>query len=387
MDFRCLGVLLLASLALGQATPPPSTQPTKPATAAASGEEKAAPAAKDSSVLAPDTPVITIQGVCEAPAPQVKTKTATPATKAKPSQDCKTVITKEEFDTLASALQPNMNAATKRILADRYPQMVVFAYEARKRGLDKEAKFKQILQFARLQILSQQLSQALKDEADKVPESELEKYYKDNSAEFEQGTLHRLFVPKEKQMEATAVGEKPDQTKLDAQRKADEAAMTKLADSLRTRAASGEDFEKLQKEAYDAGNLKGTPPSTNMAKVTRNELPVNQRSVLDLKAGEVSAVIPDSNGFYIYKVDAKGLKPLEEAKADIRAKLAQQRFQDAMQKIKDESKTELNEAYFPNTPPAPAGMMTPRVKPNPPSAQPPQSKKEPDNSGPTNPKK
>ena len=60
---------------------------------------------------------------------------ATPATKAggaaKPKGACKTVVTRAQFEEIANALQSNMNAATKKRLADIYPKMLVMAHEAR----------------------------------------------------------------------------------------------------------------------------------------------------------------------------------------------------------------------------------------------------------------
>lgn len=349
MQFRCLPVLLLApSLALGQAAPAPTPKKAPPKSPTASAAAKPAqPAAKDSSGVAPDTPVITITGVCDGPAARPK---AAPAPKA----DCKTVVTRAQFEEIANALQPNMNAAMKKRLADIYPKMLVLAQEARKRGLENDPRFKQILQFARMQILAQQLSQSVKDDADKVPEAEIAKYYKDNAAAFEQADLQRLYIPKDKQREPAA-DTKEDPSKQADTQKADEQAMKKEADSLATRASGGEDFEKLQKEAFDVAGVKGAPPSTKIGKLTRNELPANHRPVLDLNAGQVSQVFAEPNGYYIYKLILKETKPLDQAHDQIRSTLAQQRMQDAMDSIQQSSKTELNEAYF-GPPAAPAAV-------------------------------
>jgi hypothetical protein len=288
--------------------------------------------------------------VCDKPA---AAKTTTTAAKAKASGDCKTVVTKAEFESLADALQPNMTLATKRMLADRYPKMLAFAAEAHKRGLDETPDFKKVLQFYRMQILTQELARNVKEQSEKIPQAEIDKYYKDNPAEFEQASLQRLYIPKQKQVEPAA--DKPEAKSAD-QQKSDEEALKKEADTLHTRAAAGEDFDKLQKEAYEAAALKGTPPQTNVGQLTRDELPVTHRSVMDLKAGEVSQVIAEPNGYYIYKVVSKDEKPLDAVQAEIRTKLAQQTFQDEMQRIETSAKTELNEAYF-GTPPSQPGMM------------------------------
>lgn len=381
MYLRSLAILLLSALAVGQAAPSSSTKPAeKPATKSAA--DKSEKDATESTSVPPSAAVITIDGICDTPASAAKA-----AGSAKLKAACKTVITRAQFEDLASALQPNMNPAMKRRLADVYPKMLVMAHEARKRGLENDPKYKQVLQFARLQILSQELSKSLKEESDKVPAAEIEKYYKDNASAFQQADLKRLFIPKDKQSESAdneaadadeAQGEqkpgnqakaepKPaeqkkaaetqktaEQKKADAEatKKAEEEAMKKEADTLHTRAAAGEDFDKLQKEAFEAASIKGTPPSTSIGKLTPNEVPVNHRAVLDLKDGQVSDVITEANGYYIYKVVSKSTKPLDQARDQIRATLAQQKMQDTVQKIQDEAKTSLNEAYFA----VPAGM-------------------------------
>src|SRR5947209_12143831 len=97
MFLRCLSVLLLASLAVGQATP--AASPQTPAQAPAPAPPSSNPAEKTPEDIAPTTPVIVVDGVCEkAPA----SKTAAAASKAKTAADCKTIVTKAEFESLAN---------------------------------------------------------------------------------------------------------------------------------------------------------------------------------------------------------------------------------------------------------------------------------------------
>ena len=366
MHARCLAVLLLASLALGQAAPAPSSKPAAKAPAAKAAAKPATSAPADNSAIAPTAAVITVHGVCEPPAAGAKAAAA-----ATPKADCKTVITRAQFEAMANGLQANMNPANKRRLAEVYPKMLVLAAAAKKRGLENDPQYKEVLKFARLQILAQVLTRAVKDDADKVPEAAIQKYFKDNAAEFEQADLQRLYVPKTKQHEPPKEGEKTDAAKLAEIEKADEEAMKKLADDLVARATAGEDLAKLQKEAFDASGQKGAPPATAVGKLTRAELPVDQRVVLDLKAGQVSQLMTEPNGFYVYKVVGKEVKPLEQVREQIRASLAQQRLQDAMEKIQESSTADLNEAYFPPQQAAPTGMPgRPPMRPGAPAVAP-----------------
>lgn len=371
MRTRHFALVLLVSFAMGQAAPNAKTPPSAPA------PEKVTAGANSESSVPPDAAVITVPGVCDTPAASAKAATAGTG-----KQDCKTVITRAQFEALANALQPNMNMQIKRRLADVYPRMLVMAQEARKRGLENDPQFKEVVKFNRLQILSQELGRHIKEQADKVPDADIEKYYSDNKAAFEQATLLRLFMPKEKQQPpAKADVSAKEETEEDAAKasptqQADEEAMKKKADEIQKRAAAGEDFEKLQKEAYDAAGIAGAPAPTNIGKLTRGQVPVDQRSVLDLKAGEVSPLFTEANGYYVYKVLAKETKPLDEARDEIRTQLAQQRLQDAMTKYQQESKATLNEAYFgpagQQMPPrgGPQGMLPPGGRPQPPPTPP-----------------
>src|SRR5512142_1711722 len=100
MQIRHFTVVLLASLAMGQAAPNPTTPP------AANPGGSVATAKSNESQVAPDAAVITVPGVCHTSASHTKTGAAA----ASKQEDCKTVITRAQFEALANALQPNMNA-------------------------------------------------------------------------------------------------------------------------------------------------------------------------------------------------------------------------------------------------------------------------------------
>jgi parvulin-like peptidyl-prolyl cis-trans isomerase-like protein len=336
--------LLIASTAFAQAAPSKTPAAQAPvaqkgqAPAADEHEDEAKPAAPATSVPE-NAPVLTIKGICD-------DKAASTA-----GAECKTVLTRAQFEKLADALQPNMPPPVRRQLATAYPRMLAMSHEATKRGLDKDPHFMEMLRVARMQILSQELNRALQQQAADIPDKEIKDYYDKNTAGFEQATLQRIFIPKAKQLEPAKPDAKPEDTKT--QQQAAEEAMTKEADALHTRAATGEDFEKLQKEAYEAAGMKGNPPSPNMGKMRRTNLPPSQAAVFDLKTGEVSAVINDPSGHYVYKMVSKEVMPLDQVKEEIHGNLQNQRLRDMMQGIQASVTPELNEAYFGNAPSGP----------------------------------
>ena len=375
--------LFLGTLAWGQAaaTPPPTQAAPAPG-GAPMAQAPAAPPDTSASVPA-DAAVITVNGVCPAqPKPAAAaTKGATAEKKAdapKPSSaDCKTVITKAEFEKLANGVAPNVTPQLKRQIASVLPRFIAMSAEAKKKGLDKTPRFEETVKFAKMQILTQELQRSIQEEAAKVPEADIAKYYKDNPESFEQYNLDRLFVPRTKQPDADAKDEDEKDEKdsklneeqqkakqAEEKAKADQAEqeMTKLAETLRTRAAAGEDFMKLQKEAFDAGGMKIESPTVNLPTIRRTGLPPAHASVFELKVGEVSQVINDSGGHYIYKVNSKQELPFDQVKTEIHSTLQNQRTREMMDKVNNSFKVETNEAYFG---PGGAAMQPPPHMPNP----------------------
>jgi hypothetical protein len=395
MRMRWLLCVVLGTLAWGQTPPSASPSPQAAPGPAQSGAKMPAPTDSSASV-SPTAPVLTINGVCPAPTGTTAAKTdaaksaaAKPTATAKSSADCKTVITKADFEKLADALSPNVTPQLRRQLAGLLPRLYALSDAAKKQGLDKTPEFAESVKFVRMQVLANELQRKIQKEAADVPQSEIEKYYKDNPQAYEQYSLDRIFVPRNKQSENEAKEEEEKDEKLsDDEKKAKQATdkakadeteqtMTKLAESLHGRAAAGEDFTKLQKESYDAAGMKVEAPNVNLPNVRRTGLPPAHAAVLDLKPGEVSQVISDTGGHYIYKMVSKTILPLDQVKNEIHGKLQNDRMRERMDKLNNSFKAETNEAYFgpagpgPMAPPHPRpGLSSPQsTHPQPPSAQ------------------
>src|SRR5512147_921334 len=113
--YRLLALLLLSAFALAQtkapAQKPAQTPVTKPPSAPASAAPATAPKPAEAAEVAPTAPVITIAGLCNGKVP------------ATPSPECKTVITRAEFEKLANALDPKMPSTRRQQLAVAYSRV------------------------------------------------------------------------------------------------------------------------------------------------------------------------------------------------------------------------------------------------------------------------
>ncbi|PYT55588.1 MAG: hypothetical protein DMG46_19570, partial [Acidobacteria bacterium] len=108
MLHRALVCLLLCALAWGQTSSPKPATPQKPAAPKA---ETTGPAAKapEAVQVPPDAPVITIKNVCD-----------NATAEAAKSADCKTVVTRAEFERLLNAVAPQIPANARRQVATKY---------------------------------------------------------------------------------------------------------------------------------------------------------------------------------------------------------------------------------------------------------------------------
>ncbi len=334
----CLWVVM-GSLAWGQSgAAPASKRPasSQAATPAATEQDHTQPPAPE---LPMDATVLTIKGFC-------------PDQKSSAGNACQTAITRAQFEALAASIQPAMNSTVKHQLANLYPRLLVMSHEAETQGLDKQPQYQQMMAYARMQILTQALTRKLQEDSNKIPEADVSDYYQKHLELFQLYGLQRLFVPLHKQASDGAQNKNGDAKPAESPqeqsiRQAAEATeMTKLAESLCARAAAGEDFLKLQKEAFAAAGVKVAAPNTEMDKVRRTSLPAAHVAALDLKVGEISQVITDAAGHYIFRLDTKQQLSLDQVRDEVRGTLTSDRMREAMNKVQNSYTIETNEAYF-----------------------------------------
>jgi parvulin-like peptidyl-prolyl isomerase len=257
-------------------------------------------------------------------------------------------------------LQP----AQRRILAQQYVELLVIANAAEKAGIEKEPRVQEQMRLSKLQILATSYSREMQQKEEEVPEADIERYYKENASRYEEAKLLRIYVP----MEAPAEGKPPDV-----------AASKALAEKIQQRAAAGEDFDKLQKEAFTATKSKGTPPPVDIGERRRGTLPPKQENgVFDLKLGEVSPALEEASGFYIYKVVSKDQLPMDKVRGEIKSMVAREHMREKMEQLRTSVQPTFNDAYFGKEPPPVSGgelhpphPATPSATPEAPKSTPP----------------
>jgi hypothetical protein len=323
MRYLPLLCVLFVAFSGAQETPRPSdvSPDHQPAQSRENDEkETPMPAAK----VAPDAAVITIKGLCAQ---------SLPTSSGSSDSGCTTIITRGQFEKLTEALQTNMRPSRQRQLAHAYPGLLVMAREAEARGIENNPRFQERMQFARVQILSQELIRQIEHDSMNVSDQDIEKYYKNHADLFNTATLERIFVPLGKRADLAAVSQPSE-------------PMVKVAENLRARAIAGEPFIKLEQEAYQAAGMTEVPPNPSLGQVKQSGLPAAQAAVFELNPGEVSQVLSTSAGLYIYKMDSKQKPSLDAVKDEIRKTIQNQQREQAINAIQESINPQFNSAYF-----------------------------------------
>ena len=343
----CLGAVLAAAQTSAP-TAPAAPAPQAPSSSQTPGSKanlpaKAAPKQPtgETKEVSPEAAVITIKGLClkstPKPAASHPASAAKPAAKAAP---CQTVVTRKQLELLIETVRPNLQPAQRRMLAQQYAELLVMSTAAMNAETEKEPKVQEQIRLSKLQIVANAYSRDLQQKESEVPPADIEKYYKDHADKYEEAKLLRIYVPM-----VTEEGKPPD------------TAATKIvADKIQQRAAAGEDFDKLQKEAF--ANSKGTAPSTDLGERRRGTLPPKQEeAVFALKPGEVSPALEEGSGFYIYKLVSKEAVPLDRVHDEIKGTLGRERSREAVERLRTSVQPTFNDAYFGPAAPAATGEL------------------------------
>ena len=248
--------------------------------------------------------------------------------------DCKTVITREQFDGMFAALFPAKPDAQKWRFANQFPDMLVFSEKGRDQGYEQKANFQEKVRHGYLQALAQFTIAQMQEDINQTSDADVQKYYKDHSDRFEEFHLAELSFPKQrKHPPATLKPGAPDPL------------MARIAASIRKEAVAGGNIEALEDKGYVmAGYTKDESPDTDTgAHWTIDDLPVQYKSlILTFKAGQVSQVMDTPEEYVILKLISRKMPPPER----IRQMYSSMMMQEATQAIRKSVTIQLNPDYF-----------------------------------------
>ncbi|HYL35675.1 MAG TPA: peptidylprolyl isomerase [Bryobacteraceae bacterium] len=282
--------------------------------------------------VTPGTPAVKAPAAPASPAPPAVVK---PDTVVMTSDGKK--YTAAEVDRMIAILPPQYQQSA------RTPQMLTtlliykkMAEDAVKEGYDQASPYKEQLEFARLQILTQ-AELTLHGNALPVSQEDQEKYYKEHPDRFQDAKVAVIYI---------AFNPAPDKTGPDGKKLLTEAEAKAKIDDLRKQIAGGADFGKLARDNSNDpsatkdgqfGSIKHSSPYPDAIK----------SAVFALKPGELSQPIRQPNGFWLIRLDAMQTESYEEAASQIFQQLKQERMTEWTKALQAQFAVKVEEpAYF-----------------------------------------
>ena len=223
-------------------------------------------------------------------------------------------VTYGDIEKYVRGLPPQLQQTAlqnRKQFIQQYGLMLRLNAMAEKAKLDEKSPYKESLESARMQILTQAQISELYDTFPITVEDE-KKYYDENKSRFEQVTLKVIYIPfSPKSANASADGKK-HLTEDEAKAK---------AELLVKEVKGGADFVKLVNENSEDATSKAKGGDFGTFSRSDN-IPDSIRSVVfALKAGEVSAPLRQPNGFYIFRAESISQKPFSDVVGQIVSEL------------------------------------------------------------------
>jgi PPIC-type PPIASE domain len=325
----CAVVLICAESALAQGAPqaPPVQNPAGNLSQyrmPRRGARRPGKPTRSTPELPPNTPVLTLDGVCDRPH------------KVSPASDCKTVITRAEMDSLINTLEPDAPSTANRQFSINYARLLAASDLAEQRHLDSNPEVAKELQvqvkLARMEVLADSLLREIRQQTEAIPEPEIRKYYAEHQNYFEQVELERVYLPKSAPDNGQPAGNDPVQAK---------------AEELQTRAAAGEDFDQLQQEAYKDLGIKGTLPPTKLGFLPLTKFSADDaKLVFEMQPGGVTPLLNSEGAILILKLDSKKTISMEDARSEIETLLMHDRLDQELREATKSVKAQFNLKYL-----------------------------------------
>jgi PPIC-type PPIASE domain len=241
----------------------------------------------------------------------------------------------------------------RRVLADAYGKALALSLEATRRGLDRDPRLQAQLRYSRLIMLANAMSKEIYKDALNGRDQDAEQYYASHKSLFERFNFERLYIPLEKRASSPsqsttveAASEKPEDLKKDE--------MKQLANQVYARALAGEDFGKLQREVFATADI-ASDPNIKLEDLRRGDLSEVQNVVFDLKPNQVSSLLTDQTGYFIYKLVSRTVPPFDTVKPQVTVRMQNDKSAQGIRSIEKAAQAQVNSAYFDKyDPPAPS---------------------------------
>jgi len=246
-------------------------------------------------------------------------------------------MTRAQFEAWVANLPDNLKTALsgpqKRKVVEQFVELKALAQEARNRKIDERPAVKEMSSIQHDQLLAQTLVQDLG--ANMKPDEAAERaYYDAHKNDFETAKARHILI---------SVKGAPGAPGKDKKPLTDEEALAKAKD-IREKIVKGGDFAALAKvESDDPGSAANGGEYT----VSHNQMVKEfDAAVWSLPIGQVSEPVKTQFGYHIIQVESRGVKPFEEAKLQIEAKMKPEMQKKAIDDAKAKVPVTISDDYF-----------------------------------------
>ncbi len=216
------------------------------------------------------------------------------------------------------------SAEGRREIVDGLVNIKTLAWEARKRGIDKQNSVRMKISYLTDQTLAKELENELK-KAFKVSDAEIEKYYNDHQEKYvtpDRIKARHILVDKEDQ-----------------------------ARSLLKQIKKGADFELLAKQN---SKCPSAPKGGDLGWFSKGKMdPAFEKAAFVLKNGEVSDVVKSSFGYHIIRLDDRRenkTRTLDQVRRSIERIIQREKMEKEVnalkENIKKQASVSVNDEYF-----------------------------------------
>jgi len=252
-------------------------------------------------------------------------------------------LTKADLDNLLEVYPSQVQMAIRANPGRSLTQLLLFQHLkelAEHEGLDKQAPYKQSLEYQRTAVLAQAEMNTQRYRT-QVNQSDAQKVYNDHPERFREAKVRAIYIA----FNPMAGKGGDPKTPSEAEAKA-------KAEDLRKQILAGADFGKLAKENSDDKTSAAKDGDFGTIRKSSPYPDAMKNTVLALKQGEVSEPIRQPSGFYLIRVDEFQTQPFIDVANQIMEEARQGAFDAWMKDLESRFSVKIeNQAYFgPGTP-------------------------------------
>jgi len=247
-------------------------------------------------------------------------------------------ITAAQFDQIVESLPEQYRAMARttgrKQFGDNIVQVLLLAQEGQRRKINETSEYKTLATFQQSNVLASLAVEAMRKET-KVSDADLRSYYDAHKSDYEQVHASHILIRFQGSQVPVRTGEKD---------LSDPEALVKAQD-LRAKILAGADFSDLAKKESDdvgSGNNGGDLGTFKHGQM----VPAFEESAFKLKPGEVSEPVKTQFGYHILKVQSHDVRPFEDVRAEIEAKLAPDAIKNAVDALTRKSPAVFDPEFF-----------------------------------------